>query len=151
MAGVVEWQHLLTLVGVIISATISVAGFSCFLLYRALKQLGDMRDEWNKSLIDTRHTINSKVEQGRVALEDKIEEAEGHAESRFYEFDIRLRKVESEHVLVMALREDFRALAKDLTDRIEQNRIERRQDLSGLHSRINELLMLPPRHGSAAE
>lgn len=146
MTGTVEWTSLLAFIGLIITITVAVTSGACFLLYRALKQLSDMKEEWSNQLSETRHTINSKVEQGRIALEAKIDEAERQEDRRFSDFDVRLRKVESEHILVMALREDFRTLQKDLTHKLEQNRLERRDDMRGLHDRLNEILMLPTRH-----
>jgi hypothetical protein len=57
--------------------------------------------------------------------------------------DERLRKVEAEHVLGMALRQDFREFQNSVSEKIDALRLERREDMNGLHNRLNEILMMP--------
>lgn len=61
------------------------------------------------------------------------------------ELDGRLRKVEAEHVLGMALRQDFKDFQNTIGNQFTNLRNERREDMRGLHDRLNEIIMLPPR------
>ena len=56
----------------------------------------------------------------------------------------RLRKVEQEHVLAMALRVDFREFQSSISEQFISLRSERRDDMRGLHDRLNEILVRPP-------
>lgn len=59
--------------------------------------------------------------------------------------DDRLRTVEREHVLGMALRQDFKEFQGSIGHKLDALRNERREDMNGLHSRLNEIMMLPNR------
>jgi len=75
---------------------------------------------------------------GAHELALKIETKQG-------DFDDRLRKIEAEHVLGMALRQDFREFQASISKQFSDLRNERREDMRGLHSRLNEILVAPPR------
>lgn len=72
---------------------------------------------------------------------DAAEKAQEHSDA----LAERLRKVEAEHVLGMALRQDFKDFQNTIGDQLTSLRNERREDMRGLHERLNDISMLPPR------
>jgi len=61
--------------------------------------------------------------------------------------EVRMRAVEAEHVLGKALRDDFKGFQTTIGNQLTELRQERREDMRGLHSRLNEILMIPSRGG----
>jgi len=67
------------------------------------------------------------------------------AQDRMDNLDDRLRKVENENVLGVALRQDFKEFQALIGKQFNDLRNERREDMRGLHSRLNDIIMVPPR------
>lgn len=67
------------------------------------------------------------------------------AEERVNDLDERLRAVEREHVLGVALRDDFKELKGEMNAKFDELRKDRREDMRGLHDRLNDIIMVPKR------
>jgi hypothetical protein len=140
MHGVVEWPALIAITGTIVTVTLAVSAFACWLLWMAWTQLKVLRTE-----------VQTEISTVKTALEGQIAGVSKQVEQRIEGVDHRLRKVEAEHVLGMATREDFKDFQKAIERRFDQLRNERRDDIRGLHSRLNDLLMIPRPSAIAAE
>lgn len=162
VSGVVEWPALIAIVSVIIVVTLGVSGFACTLLIMAWNKLGAVSKEASENLArvakeasealaETRHAIRSEISQARIAIEHEVSEVKELVGRETKALDERLRRVETEHVLVMALRQDFREFQASIEQKLEQSRNERREDIRGIHSRLNDLIMVPARQKESGE
>jgi hypothetical protein len=122
------------LVGAAVSLIVGTSSITGVLLWKAWKELSDMR-----------HAVNSRIEQARVVLEAKVEDLERLLDRKMGGLDERLRRVEAENMLISTLREDFRAFQIVIQKQLSDIRDERRVATRGLHDRLNEIMMMPTR------
>jgi hypothetical protein len=134
VTGSVEWPLLITLVGAAVSLIVGTSSITGVLLWKAWKELSDMR-----------HAVNSRIEQARIVLEAKVEDLERLLDRKMGGLDERLRRVEAENMLISTLREDFRAFQINIQKQLSDIRDERRAATRGLHDRLNEIMMMPTR------
>lgn len=139
MTGPVEWPILIAM----IVAILAVAGFACGVIIMAWRKLDDMREAYTEELRETRHSINSKIEQGRVALEAKVDDIEKAMAIETRALDARLRPVEQDRMLTGLLRDDFREFRAAIDRQLTELRAERKVDMNAIHKRLNDILMLP--------
>lgn len=121
MTGAVHWPELVWVVGAIITVTLAVSGFACFLLLAAWKKLGAVED----------------------ALEKKIAQSEASLENDLRAIDGRLRLLEAQQILSESIRRDYFEFRIEVRGEFRTLRDERRSDMAALHARLNDLLMLP--------
>lgn len=97
----------------------------------------------------TRHEANNH-QQRLIALDEKVDDTNRRMEAKIDVIDNRLRKVEMENVAGLILRQDFKDFQSEIAKKLEENRTERRADIRGIHTRLNDLLMLPrlPKDGA---
>lgn len=140
MTGPVEWPILIAM----IVAILAVAGFACGVIVGAWRKLDNMREVYTEELRETRHSISSKIEQGRVALEAKVDAIENAMVIETRALDARLRAVEADRMLTGLLRDDFREFRAAIDRQLTELRAERKADMNAIHKRFNDILMLPP-------
>jgi hypothetical protein len=130
----VEWPQLLALVGTITTVTLMVSGFACWLLWKAWQELAKLRADVNADMQTMKAAIDGTIHGMHTTMKAEIDCVQ-----------IRVRKLEAEQVLGTATREDFKDFQKAIDARFNQLRAERRDDMRGLHQRLNDFLMVPRR------
>lgn len=136
MTGTVYWPQLIMIVGAIITVTLAVSGFACWILIMAWRELGELKT-----------TVLAKLDTDLAALENRLGSdlaaVERELGSDIAAVDNRLRALEAERLLITQARLDAGEFRQEVRNEFRTLRHERAEDMKGLHARLNDLLMLP--------